>query len=149
MRAGSVAGVYGGATLGLRPAAQSLVNDGNNAFVQDAVGVVYDAADGVQPYGAVRVQAPAVAGMIAYAPAPVLANTAILNGANASYTLTALLLSSDDRVDVATSVASAFSCAATEPAGAAAQAALFALDGAACTVTLSEAHGQPGLHAAT
>ena len=142
-KSGAAAGTHEGATLGLYPFAQTLVNNGNLPFVQAQAGQVWTTgADGPQSYATIEVHRPVDMGIFAYSADPVLFNTALLDGVTRSHSMTVVKVTSDALSNTATSTVTPSGCSTQFPADAS---PYYSLDATSCAVSMSSAHTGAGL----
>ena len=143
---GTAAGSYGSTLLGLYPFAQTLVNNGNLAFVEDGAGPVYCRLDTAQTRGEMEVRQASTVGIFASYSAPVFFNAALLDGVTRSYSATVAAVSSSDLSNTATSSISPSGCSIAAPA---VSPLSFSLSSSTCEVTVGETHEASGLSSAT
>ena len=141
-KSGAAAGTHEGATLGLYPFAQTLVNNGNLPFVQAQAGRAFSAFTTAEPYTKMEVHRPVDMGIFAYSADPVLFNTALLDGVTRSHSMTVVKVTSDALSNTATSTVTPSGCSTQFPADAS---PYYSLDATSCAVSMSSAHTGAGL----
>jgi hypothetical protein len=117
-KAGVEAGMYDGATLGLYPRAETLVNDAVYTFVSTTIGTqrgcAYDRRTGVQQFGQMLVDEAVGRGIFAYTTEPVLLNTARLGAPETHYSPMVVEVTSDPNAMSSTSVTPT-ACSVVQP----------------------------------
>ena len=135
VKSGTAAGVYNTDTLKVH--AKEFINPGSFLFLEDADGVVFDAKDAAVANGRIEVRAVADAGLFAYSDSGTLANLAVLDGADESYEVHAVVVDDDDRdTHGRTKLASsAMACTTTAPAS------VLSLSGCDVVLTTAQTEG--------